>query len=263
MNRMNQMWASKRMNGEKCFIPFVMGGVPSIEVSRLYIQTCIEKGCGLIEIGVPCSDPIADGKMIAQVHAEGIAAGITVHAVFDLVRSLRQDYKEVPIALMLYSSMIHDMGIDSFFEACGHIGIDGVIVPDMTLAECKVFEGYAEAHNVYMIRLIASRSRHRIADSVEGAKGFLYCVSSLGVTGMRESFGEEVEHFLEEVRAQTELPLAVGFGIAKPCHVTQLIPYVDAVIVGSAIAHAINKKRGGDEEALTDFLEEMIQTLKK
>lgn len=218
----------------KAFIGFVTGGDPSIEKSEEFILKMIEAGADLIEIGIPFSDPIAEGPVIQEANLRALAAGTTTDRLFELVASLREK-TQVPIVFLTYLNPVYKYGFDSFFSQCQKTGVDGLIVPDMPFEEKADVADYAKKYGVDIISLIAPTSEARIKEIAEDASGFLYVVSSMGVTGMRSEIKTDLASIMNVVRQYSKVPAAVGFGINTPQQAEEISRISDGVIVGSAI----------------------------
>ncbi|MGL4345874.1 MAG: tryptophan synthase subunit alpha [Cellulosilyticaceae bacterium] len=260
MNRMEQLFNQNKKKTKKYFIPFIMAGDPNLEVTKKYIYLLEESGCDMIEIGVPFSDPIADGPVIADAHYRGLCSQTTLESIFEVIKEVREN-TQIPIILMLYSNLIISRGCEAFFEACRLCGVDGVIIPDVPMEEYHEFEEKAQENEVMNIRLVAPTSRERMIRIVEGAKGFLYCVSSMGVTGERAGFDSSLYDFLDEVRAVSNIPVAVGFGISHPEHLKSVLGHADGAIVGSAIVRRMEQEYQENRDVLKAYILEMKETI--
>lgn len=238
---------STRVRPQPLLIPYVTAGDPTPEVTVELIETFARAGADIIELGVPYSDPLADGPVIQAASARALAAGTTLSRVLDIgaeVRSRGGRAEQIPLILFTYVNPVLAMGIGQLCERAAEAGFDGLIVPDLPLEEDDELRQAAVASHLSLIPLVAPTSRQRVEQIVARAEGFVYCVSSLGTTGARESFAPEVSRFLQDVRRLSAVPTAVGFGISKPAHVRAFAPHADAVIVGSAIVREI--ERHGD-----------------
>jgi tryptophan synthase alpha chain len=227
----------------KAFIGFVTGGDPSIEKSAEFIRAMVNAGADLVEIGIPFSDPIAEGKVIQEANIRALNAGATIEKLFRLVESLRGEGGDgtlnVPLVFLSYLNPVFHYGYERFFARCQQCGIDGIIIPDLPFEEQGELRDIAIAHGVDLISLIAPTSEERIAAIARNAKGFLYIVSSMGVTGERGEIKTDLASIIASVRAHTTLPVAVGFGIHTPEQATDIARLADGVIVGSAIVKLI------------------------
>ena len=218
----------------KAFIPFITAGDPSLAKTEEFILEMERAGADLIEIGIPFSDPIAEGVVIQAADIRSLAAGTTTDKVFDMVLDLRKK-TEIPLVFMTYVNPVFHYGYEKFFSRCQEAGIDGIIIPDLPFEEKGELEDIAAAHGVDLISMIAPTSKQRIRDIAREAKGFLYVVSSMGVTGTREEIRTDLGEILKEIRKVTDLPAAVGFGINTPEQAAEIAAVADGVIVGSAI----------------------------
>ncbi len=238
MNRIDEHFASLRESGKKALITFLTVGDPDIETSKEAIRTMEREGVDIIELGVPFSDPSADGVTIQEADERAIAAGTDIHVVFDMVADIRRDI-EVPMVFLLYYNVVLQYGLDAFFKKCAEVGIDGLIIPDLPYEESDEIAEYVDKYGVYQIFLVSPTSRDRVEKIAKAAKGFLYCVSSLGVTGEKSSFETNFGEFFGIVNKHSTCPACVGFGISTGEQVRELSSYCDGAIVGSAIVKAI------------------------
>ena len=239
-NRIDTCFAVLRQSGRKALIPFLVAGDPDLQATRELALTLIENGADLLELGVPFSDPSADGPDIMAADARALAAGIRLDHVFELVADLRQE-TDTPILLLLYYNLIYKQGLDTFFARCLRSGVDGVIVPDLPFEEMPEVRPVAEANNVLVISMVTPLSGERLPMLTREAQGFLYCVAALGVTGERSDFGTDLKAYSRQLAGVTGLPRALGFGISTPEQVRTLAADWDALIVGSAIVRRINE----------------------
>jgi tryptophan synthase alpha chain len=240
----------------KAFIAFVTGGDPSLEHSEKYILALIEGGADLIEIGVPFSDPIAEGPVIQEANLRALAAGTTVDGIFGLVRSLRRR-TQVPIVLLTYLNPVHHYGYEAFFATCAEAGVDGIIVPDLPYDEKDEVAAVAAANDVDVISLIAPTSAARVERIAAEATGYIYLVSSLGVTGVRTEITTDLDALVETIRGVTDVPVAVGFGIHTPEQARAVTRQADGAIVGSAIVRMIAADPEAAPPALTAYARAM------
>ena len=263
-NRIEACLDNLRQQGKKALIPFLVAGDPDLETTRELALTLLQNGGDLLEIGVPFSDPSADGPHIMAADARALAGGTRLGNVFELVADLRRE-TEAPLLLLLYYNTIYKHGISRFFERCGEVGIDGVIIPDLPLEEMPAAEPTATANNVIIIHLATPLSGERLPRIAEKARGFLYCVAALGVTGERSELRTDLESYSRELAAVTTLPKALGFGISTPEQVKQLAPDWDALIVGSAIVRRIAESvaAGLSRQAICDQLAEYCRSLRE
>ena len=218
----------------KAFIPFITCGDPDLETTAAVVRTAAENGADLIELGIPFSDPTAEGPVIQGANLRALTAGVTTDKIFDLVRGLRRDVK-VPMVFMTYANVIFSYGAEAFLSACKEIRIDGLILPDLPFEEKEEFLPLCRKYGVDLISLIAPTSQNRIAMIAKKAEGFLYIVSSLGVTGTRSEIKTDLASIIQIVRENTNIPCAVGFGISTPEQARKMADISDGAIVGSAI----------------------------
>jgi tryptophan synthase alpha chain len=233
MSRIHHAFA----NG-KAFIGFVTGGDPTLAQTEDYILSMIDAGANLIEIGIPFSDPIAEGPVIQEANLRALAAHTTVDTLFALVRKLRRT-TQVPFVFLTYLNPVFHYGYERFFATCEEAGIDGIIIPDLPFDEKDEVDAIAAAHDVDRISLIAPTSASRIASIAREARGYIYLVSSLGVTGVRSEITTDLEAIVRVIRGVTTVPIAVGFGVHSPQQAHDIAQYADGVIVGSAIVSLI------------------------
>lgn len=222
----------------KAFVPFITGGDPDIETSYELIKTIAANGADVIEIGIPFSDPIAEGPVIQEADLRALSSGTTTDQLFDLVVRLRKEI-DTPFIFMTYMNPIYVYGTDRFMAKCAEVGIDGVIVPDVPFEEKEELLGYCKKHGIDLISMIAPTSEDRIEAIAKEAEGFIYCVSSLGVTGVRSEITTDIGTMVEHVKKVTDTPVAVGFGISTPEQAKKMAGLSDGAIVGSAIVRMV------------------------
>lgn len=225
---------SKAFEHGKAFIPFVTCGDPSLDVTEEVVYAMVEAGADLIELGIPFSDPTAEGPVIQGANIRALAGGVTTDKVFDLVRKLRKKVT-IPMVFMTYANVVFSYGSERFISTCKEIGIDGLILPDIPYEEKDEFDGICKQYDVDLISLITPTSHERISMIANDASGFVYCVSSLGVTGTRTKITTDIGAMVNLVKKAKDIPCAVGFGISTPEQAKQMAEKSDGVIVGSAI----------------------------
>ena len=225
---------------EKAFIPFITCGDPDLETTEKIIEAMAESGADLIELGIPFSDPTAEGTVIQKGNLRALSGGVTTDKVFDMVRRVRQKVK-IPMVFMTYVNPIFTYGKEKFMQRCVECGMAGVIVPDVPFEEKGELSGVCKEYGIELVSLIAPTSHERIKMIAKEAEGFLYCVSSLGVTGVRKQITTNIGEMIEKVREVTEIPCAVGFGIAEPEQAKEMASLSDGAIVGSAIVKIVAK----------------------
>ena len=224
----------KAFDHGKAFIGFVTGGDPTLEKSREFILEMVRGGADLVEIGIPFSDPVAEGPVIQAANIRALSAGADTDGMFRLAAAVRQE-TDVPLVFLTYCNPVFKYGYEAFCTRCEETGVDGLIIPDLPYEERGELQGIAQKHGVDIIALIAPTSEERIAMIASGATGFLYIVSSMGVTGVRSEIKTDLAAILETVKKTTNLPAAVGFGISTPHQAKAVVQVADGAIVGSAI----------------------------
>ena len=221
------------MNG-KAFIPFITCGDPDLETTEAAIRAAVKNGADLIELGIPFSDPTAEGPVIQGANLRSLNGGITTDKIFQFVRGLRKDLS-TPKVFMTYANVVFSYGAKEFISTCKEIGVDGLILPDLPYEEKEEFLPLCHEYGVDLISLIAPTSENRIAMIAREAEGFLYIVSSLGVTGTRSEIKTDLAAIVKVVRENTNIPCAIGFGISTPDQAKKITDISDGAIVGSAI----------------------------
>ena len=224
----------------KAFIPFITCGYPDLETTAACVREMVKNGADIIELGIPFSDPTAEGVVIQEANLKALQGGVTTDKVFELVKNLRQDVT-VPLIFMTYANVIFGYGAEKFISICADIGIDGIILPDVPFEEKEEFLPLCKKYGVNLISMIAPTSENRIAKIAKEAEGFLYIVSSLGVTGTRSKITTNLEPMIKIVRENTDIPCAIGFGISTPEQAGEMSKLADGVIVGSAIIKILTK----------------------
>lgn len=255
MSRIDDKFVELKKEDKTAFIGFITSGDPTIEKTKELALAMEAGGCDIIELGVPYSDPLADGPVIQEAGLRAFANGINVKAVFDCVESIRKE-TEIPLVFLLYFNTIFSYGIDEFMKKCSETGIDGLIIPDLPLEERGEVSDQMKKYHIDLIPLVTPTSKDRIKKVIEGGSGFTYCVSSMGVTGSRTEFDESIDTFLQDVKNQSSLPIAVGFGIGDNEAVKRFSKTCDGVIVGSAIVKVV-KETNGDVEAVKRKIAEL------
>lgn len=225
------------VNG-KAFIAFLTAGDPSADKTVEYILEMERAGADLIEIGIPFSDPTAEGPVIQDANLRALSKGITMDDIFGIVERVRKK-TQIPLVFLTYMNPVYHYGYDSFFRRCHDTGIDGIITPELPYEEKIEFKEYADYYGVDMISMIAPTSAERIRKIAVEATGFIYVVSSMGVTGIRSSITTNVEDIVKQIREVTDVPCAVGFGISTPEQAKAMADASDGAIVGSAIVKII------------------------
>lgn len=248
-------------DGKKAFIAFITCGDPDLETTAACVRAAVANGAGLIELGIPFSDPTAEGPVIQGANLRALTGGVTTDKIFDLVRDLRQDVK-VPMVFMTYANVVFSYGAERFLATCQQIGIDGIILPDLPFEEKEEFLPLCHTYGVDLISLIAPTSANRIAMIAKEAEGFIYVVSSLGVTGTRSEIKTDLTSIVEVIRENTDIPCAIGFGISNPEQAGKMAGISDGAIVGSAIIKIIEKYGREAAPHVGDYVREMTAGLK-
>lgn len=228
-NRITEAFA----NG-KAFIPFLTCGDPSLEVTEQLVYAMEEAGADLIELGIPFSDPTAEGPVIQEANVRALAGGVTTDKVFAMVEKIRKN-TTIPMVFMTYANVVFSYGTERFIKKAAEVGMDGLILPDVPFEEKEEFDVVCKQYGLDLISLIAPTSHERIAMIAKEAEGFVYCVSSLGVTGMRTNITTDIGAMVKLVKSQKDIPCAVGFGISTPEQAKKMADQSDGAIVGSAI----------------------------
>ncbi|MEE5992619.1 MAG: tryptophan synthase subunit alpha [Oscillospiraceae bacterium] len=235
-NRIDEKFAELKAQNKKALITYIVAGDGGYDLTEKAVLAMEQAGVDIIEIGVPFSDPIAEGGTIQMASQRALQRGTTLKGVFEMVARLREK-TNMPLLLMLYANTIFRS--PDFFDKCKEVGIDGVIVPDLPFEEHDEFKASAEANNIYNISLVTPVSHERIKKIAEVAQGFLYCVSSVGVTGMRDKFSTDFDKFFGEIAESAKIPYCVGFGIRNGETAHKISQHCDGVIVGSAIVNKV------------------------
>lgn len=247
---------SKAFKNTKAFIPFLTGGDPTIAKTEEYIYKMVEAGADIIEIGIPFSDPIAEGPVIQEANIRALKNGATPERIFEMVERVRTK-TQIPIVFLTYLNPVFNYGYDKFFARCKKAGVDGIIIPDMPFEEKGELAEEAKKNGVDIISLIAPTSADRIQMIAKEAQGYVYVVSSLGVTGMRSEIKTDLKSIIDLVKQATDVPAAVGFGINKPEQAAEISKISDGVIVGSAIVKIIEKYGENAADEVYNYVKEM------
>ena len=250
----------KAFLGGKAFIPFITCGDPDLETTGAAIRAMEANGADLIELGIPFSDPTAEGPVIQGANLRALQGGVTTDKIFDFVRALRKDV-EIPFVFMTYANVVFSYGADKFISTCAEIGVDGLILPDLPYEEKEEFLPVCRKYGVDLISMIAPTSADRIAMIAKEAEGFLYIVSSLGVTGTRSEIKTDLASIVEVVRANTKTPCAIGFGISTPEQAHKMAAIADGTIVGSAIIKLLEQYGKDAPEKIGTYVKSMKDAL--
>jgi tryptophan synthase alpha chain len=246
MGRIEEKFRELKQLNKKALITFVTAGDPDIEATIRIVKEMELRGADVIELGIPYSDPIAEGPVIQRANSRALQNGLKIKDIMGTVARIRKDVK-VPILFLLYYNCILQYGIERFFEECVKSGVDGLIIPDLPFEERSELDVVTTGYPIDVITLVSPTSKDRIEKVAKDARGFLYCVSSVGVTGMRSEFDTDFEDFFSKINKATDIPKALGFGISTPEHIKTLKKYCDGLIVGSAIVKQVEISRNSDE----------------
>ena len=246
----------------KAFIPFITCGDPDLATTAAVVRAAVANGADLVELGIPFSDPTAEGVVIQAANVRALQGGVTTDKIFDLVRDLRGDVK-VPFVFMTYANVVFSYGAEKFISTCAAIGVDGLILPDLPFEEKDEFLPTCKKFGVDLISMIAPTSEQRIAMIAREAQGFVYIVSSLGVTGVRSEIKTDLRSIVAAVRANTKIPCAIGFGISTPAQAKQMANISDGAIVGSAIIKLLAEHGAAAPKFIGEYVREMKNALRE
>ena len=230
----------KAFENGKAFIAFITCGDPDLETTKEAVKAAASNGADLIELGIPFSDPTAEGPVIQGANLRALTGGVTTDKIFDFVVDLRKEVS-VPMVFMTYANVVYSYGAEDFIGKCREIGIDGLILPDLPFEEKEEFNDICVKNDIDLVSLIAPTSENRISMIAKEAKGFIYVVSSLGVTGTRSDITTDLDSIVKVIRENTDVPCAIGFGISTPEQAAKFSAKADGVIVGSAIIKLLEK----------------------
>ena len=251
----------KAFENGKAFIPFITCGDPSLDVTAEVVRQAVQNGADLVELGIPFSDPTAEGPVIQSANVRALKGGVTTDKIFELVRDLRRDVT-IPMVFMTYANVVFSYGAKRFISTCKEVGIDGLILPDVPYEEKEEFLSFCREYDVDLISLIAPTSENRIAMIARDAEGFLYIVSSLGVTGTRTEITTDLASIIKVVRENTDIPCAVGFGISTPQQAKKMADLSDGAIVGSAIIKLLDKYGKDAPKYVGEYVKEMKDAIR-
>lgn len=240
----------------KCFIPFITAGDPNLDVTELLIVAMANAGADIIELGIPFSDPVAEGEIIQAANIRALSAGTTTDKIFTMLKNVRTK-TDVPLVFLTYINPVFTYGTERFLANCQSVGLDGIIVPDVPYEEKAPLAELCNKYGVDLIPLVAPTSNERIKMIAKEAEGYVYIVSSLGVTGVRSYITTDIAAITEKIRLVTEVPAAVGFGIATPKQAEAMAAVSDGAIVGSAVVKIVGKYGTGCVQPVTDYTKEM------
>lgn len=249
-NRIEARMEACRQKKEKAFITYITAGLPDLAATKEIIKAQERGGCDVVELGIPFSDPVADGPVIQEASYRAICGGVNVRKIFEMMQELRAEGVEMPIVFMMYYNTVLHYGIEAFAKKCREAGVDGLIIPDLPFEEQEELQNYLkQSDDTILIQLISPVSEDRIPKILDGARGFVYCVSSMGVTGQKADFYKEIKSYIKKVKELTELPVMMGFGIRTAEDVTPVKDLIDGAIVGSYFIQLLEENGFAPETA--------------
>ena len=252
----------KAFENGKAFISFITGGDPDLDTTKKLIIEMEKSGADLIEVGIPFSDPVAEGPVIQEANERALANGCTTDKLFDAIKEVRETV-EVPIVFLTYLNPVYTYGKERFMKRCVECGVDGIIITDLPYEEKDELYPECKEYGVDLISLIAPTSHEKISMIAKEAMGFVYCVSSMGVTGVRSNITTDLKEMTDLVRKSTDIPCAVGFGIATPEQAENIALYSDGAIVGSAIVKLVAKYGKDSVSHVGQYVKEMKEAVRK
>lgn len=251
MNKIEEAFTNK-----KAFIPFVTAGDPTLDTTREILLAMQEAGADLIEIGIPFSDPVAEGPVIQEADIRALSGGVTTDKIFDMVETI-SDQMTVPIVFMTYINPVYVYGVEKFAQRTAECGVAGVIVPDVPFEEKDEIQRIFTSYGLTVISMVAPTSAERVKMIAKEAEGFLYCVSSLGVTGVRTEISTGIADLIDVVKEVKDIPCAIGFGISTPEQAKKMAGISDGAIVGSAIVKIIAEHGTGSVPYVKEYVNQM------
>jgi tryptophan synthase alpha chain len=258
-NRIEECMEALQKKNEKAFITYITAGLPDLAKTKELVKAQEKAGVDIIELGIPFSDPIADGPVIQQASYEAILNGATLKKIFVCMEEMRSEGVKLPIVFMMYYNTVVHYGIPAFVEKCHEVGVDGLIIPDLPIEEQDTMQQALSGDDgTILLQLVSPVSKDRVPRILENARGFVYCVSSMGVTGQAADFHKEVINYLTYVKEQSKIPVMMGFGIRTAADVAPMKDIIDGAIVGS---HFIQLMRESNFSA--DAAAEYVTTFKK
>ncbi len=263
---MNKGSIKAAFDGKKAFIPFITSGDPDLETTKALARCLQRAGASIIELGIPFSDPTAEGPVIQEANIRALEGGVDTDQIFEMVHELREDPKDpvtVPLAFMTYANVVFHYGTDRFCQNAAEAGVNALILPDVPYEEKGEFAVSCERYGLDLISLIAPTSEERIALIASDAQGFIYCVSSMGVTGVRSEFTTDLASIVGRIRESSDLPVAIGFGISNPEQAQKMAMISDGAIVGSAIVKIVAQHGAESVPFVEDFAKAMVAALDK
>ncbi len=251
----------KAFENGKAFVAFITCGFPNLDVTEQIIYEMVENGADLIELGIPFSDPTAEGPVIQNANYEALKNGVTTDKIFDLVEKVRKK-TDIPLVFMTYANVVFSYGIEKFVKKSAELKMDGLILPDIPFEEKKEFSTTCEQYGLDFISLISPNSNERVEMIAKDASGFIYCVSSLGVTGVRANITTDLEKMVADIKKHTSVPCAIGFGISNEQQAKEMSQYADGVIVGSAIIQICNKYGEESPKYVGEYIKKMKDSIR-
>lgn len=255
MNSFNEVFS------KKAFIGFITAGDPNLESTEKFIDKMIEAGTSLIEIGIPFSDPIAEGNTITKADIRTLASGTTTDKIFDMLKNVRKKHPDFPLVFMTYLNPVFSYGYDKFFKKAQELNMLGIIIPDLPFEEKKEVSDVAKKYSQEVISLIAPTSEDRIKMIASESNGFIYLVSSMGVTGVRSEIKTDLESIIKEIRKYTDTKVAIGFGISNPELASKMAKISDGVIIGSAIVRIVEKYLDNAGDYIYEFCKSIVDAI--
>lgn len=252
----------KAFENGKAFIPFITCGDPSLEVTEQLVYAMEESGADLIELGIPFSDPTAEGPVIQEANVRALSQGVTTDKIFDMVKRIREK-TQIPMVFMTYANVVFSYGSERFIRRAAELGMDGLILPDIPFEEKDEFDGLCKQYGLDLVSLIAPTSHERISMIAKEANGFVYCVSSLGVTGVRSDITTDIGAMVNLVKQAKDIPCAVGFGISTPEQAKKMAAFSDGAIVGSAIVKLCAKYKEECVPYVAAYVKEMKEAVRQ
>ncbi len=258
MSRIGSKFDELKKLNKKALITYVTAGDPTIDTTIRLVHEMESRGADIVELGIPFSDPVAEGPVIQAASERALKNKIRIADVYNAVKEIRKK-SNVPIVFLLYYNCIFKYGAERFLEGCTDAGVDGLIIPDLPFEEKDEIDSLVSRYPVDLISMVAPTSKDRLEQVAKDAKGFLYCVSSLGVTGVRSSFNTDFTEMFKEIGKYSKIPSAIGFGISTPDHIRSLKGYCDGLIVGSAVVKRIEGSSSPDEAVknVGDYVESL------
>lgn len=260
MNRIDAKFKELKENNEKALITFITGGYPDVQSTIDLVLAMEEAGADIIEIGIPYSDPLADGPVIQEASFRALSNGIRIKDIMSTMKSIREK-TDVPIAYLVYYSAVFRYGLEKFITECRDAGVDGLIIPDLPVEENFELKELTKRYGICLIPLVTTTSKDRIKKITENANGFVYCVSTTGVTGERAKIETDIKGYMDTVSKQTNLPKALGFGISNAQMASTLKQYCDGIIIGSAIVKKVLEAK--DKEEMLANVKRFVSEIKR